>query len=103
MPETFRYSDVTSRLGALERSVTDWQKRHEEEDDRKFGELGAAVNSVNAKAGELLQARAEQVGAAKAIAELAESRAKRNTFVLALVVGVPSLLTFLSQHHWLGF
>jgi len=97
------WSDITDRVTRLEAFFNEWQIRHENKDDERFGSMDATLDHMSAKLDNLFEERARQVGAAKAIADLAEQRNKRNTFILALVVGIPSVLTLLGQHHWLGF
>lgn len=113
MPETVRYPDITNRISSLEKTVTEWQRWHEAEDDRRFGEMNAAVNTVNANVDRLLTARSEQIGAARAIAELAEQRSKdqqalnekrgrRQTLIIGIVATGSALFNIATAHHWLG-
>ena len=90
------------RLAAEIKSIFQWQKTHDERQNARFDEIRRDIDNMSNRMTDLFTERAERVGAAKAIAELAEARAKRNTFMLALVAGLPSLLTFCSQHHWFG-
>ncbi len=75
---------------------------HEQRDDERFGVLTARVDTMTAKVGELFMQRAEQVGAARAIAELAEKRATKNTRIVSVIAAICAVLTLCIQKHWLG-
>jgi hypothetical protein len=75
---------------------------HEQRDEERFGVLGARVDTMTAKVGELFMQRAEQVGAARAIAELAERRATKNTRIVSIIAAICAVLTLCIQKHWLG-
>lgn len=93
MPDTIR--DLGNSIDSLRDAISAWQARHESEDDRRF-------DTVTAKMEQLITARAEQVGAARTIAELAEHRATRNTRIVAFISAGCAILTLCIQKHWLG-
>ena len=86
-------NDLKDSLAELRRETREWHDSHADKDDARFDQVNAGLN-------QLISARAEQVGAAKAIAELAERRAKWNTWIVSLITALGALLTLLIQKHW---
>jgi hypothetical protein len=106
MPET----GSTERITRLE-GVVEGLKIGLEDHVRRFGELNASVDRMKASVDQLVNARAEQVGAARAIAELAERRSRelseenatrsRTLTVISLVAGAAyTLVNVAIQKHW---
>jgi len=74
-PETvwqIHITDIATGLRELRKEV----ESHSAEDTRRFGEVNASLSGMRASMDQLVQARAEQVGAARAIAELAERKSR---------------------------
>ena len=90
--------DLEQRVETLERRHDD----HARDDHDRFAAVTEAIEKMNARLMDLWTARVEQVGAAKAIAELAEKRASRNTRIVALLTAAGTVLTLCIQKHWLG-
>ena len=76
---------------------------HEKRDGEQFAALKKGQADMDAKLMNLVEARAEQVGAAKAIADLAERRASKNTRIVSIIAAAGTILTLCIQKHWLGF
>lgn len=75
---------------------------HEKRDGEQFSSLKHGQSEMDSKLMSLVTARAEQVGAAKAIAEMAERRANKNTWIVSLIAAVCAIVTVCIQKHWLG-
>lgn len=75
---------------------------HEQRDGDQFAALRQGQIEMDVKLMKLVTARAEQVGAAQAIAELAERRASKNTWIVSLIAVACSLFTICIQKHWFG-
>ena len=93
MPETVSLREITSKVEKL----IAWQTDHDQRDESRFGELYASLDGMTAKVEQLLTLRAEQVGAARAIAELAERRGSRNTWIVAVISAGSAVATLLFQ------
>jgi len=79
MAETVTLSDLTNLEARLHAHIDARLDDHAEEDSRRFAELNASVYRVDGKAQQLIVAAAENMGAAKAIADLAAQRAKEQS------------------------
>jgi hypothetical protein len=109
MLETVRIAELTTKIDG----IVEWQKQHDKRDDERIGDLGARIEDVTAKVGELFIQRAEQIGAARAIANLAERRTReqqvlaerrgvRQTWIMSSIMAAMAFLTICIQKHWLG-
>jgi predicted transcriptional regulator len=88
-------AEVRQRFQAQERS----SEAHEERDGIQFADLKSGLLQMSEKVQTLIETRAEQVGAAKAIAELAE-RNNRRTAMVSVILGALTLLcSVLVQKH----
>ena len=127
MPETVsqvQITNLTRRFDEFVKNDSEWKVDHDKSDDRRFGEMNASIALVDSKTQRLIEARAEQVGAAKAIAELAERRAaeqseesahrarlqsekdaqrgRRQTWIMSAIMALMAFTTICIQKHWLG-
>jgi hypothetical protein len=77
-------------------------QRHTDDDNKRFGEVIAQLSEVNDSIGGFKEIHAAQVGAAKAIADLAAARGRKNTWIVSLIAAACTFLTICVQKHWLG-
>ena len=93
---------IQQQFGAFRDEIREDLAQHEKRDGDQFASIRQGQAEMDAKIMNLVTARAEQVGAAKAIAELAERRASKNTWIVSLIVATCAIVTILIQEHWLG-
>lgn len=110
MAETLWQSKITDIERGLQ-ALRDEVSEHSREDMRRFGEVSACLERMKASLDTLHIDKAEQVGAARAIAELAaqnsrelseENAARSRTLtVISLVAGAAyTLVNIAIQKHW---
>lgn len=92
-------SDVATQLD-IDRLRADISK-HSGDDDRRFGEVMRELAEIGDGMESLKEARASDLGAAKAIAEMARRRGKSNTLIVSLIMMACTIITIMIQKHWL--
>jgi len=77
-------------------------RRHTDDDNKRFGEVIRQIGEVNESISGFERLHAAQAGAARAIAELAEKQARKNTWIVSLIAAGCTFLTICVQKHWFG-
>lgn len=92
-------SDVATQLD-IDRLRADINK-HGADDDRRFGEVMRELAEIGENMDGLKTARAADMGAAQAIAEMARRRGKHNTLIVSIIMLGCTVITIMIQKHWL--